>query len=555
MVNQGEELMPTYEITSPDGQTYEVTAPEGASQDEILAYVKSNAAPKEFSEPQWLQDMRASGVDNPTTGMSGFDKFAAGYGSAVPNLAMGVGQRLGLVSQDEATQQKSLMGPLMDTGAGFAGSVAGSVAAAAPASVIPGANTMAGSAALGGLLGASQLTNADESALGNAAFGVAGGALGQKLGQSVGGLLARRAASKTAAGVANTVRDATLKAGQEAGYVVAPAATNPTAWNRLIQGLAGKTATGQRAAMMNQATTNKLAREAVGLAEDAPITTEALNAVRTEAGRAYDVLKQFDEIPLDQQYMDDVLKAAKPYLDTASEFPELASKEVQDAIQLANRQKVSGNGLIEVTKTLREKADAAFRGGDKSLGRILKGISTAMEDAGERHLATTGDEAALGAFQAARQTIAKTYTLEKALNPGTGNIVASKLGAELQRGKPLSGGLKTAAKFSKAFPRETQEVANSSWLQMPGISPLDWTVAAGATASQGPAGLLTLAARPAAQAMLTSKPYQKLMATPKYSPGLMAKGIEKLLKTKSGQGLMQALGAMGGVGLRPDAGR
>ncbi len=548
--------MPTYEITGPDGQTYEVTAPEGASQDDVLAYVKSNAKPKEFSEPSWLQDMRASGVDDPTTGMSGFDKFAAGYGSAIPNLAMGVGQRMGLVSQDEANQQKSLMGPLINTGAGLAGSVLGNVAAAAPTAAIPGANTLAGSAAIGGLLGASQLTGEGESAAMNAVMGAAGGAAGQKIGQAASGLLARSAASKAAQGAANTVRDATMKAGQDVGYVVAPAAANPTAWNRLIQGLAGKTATGQRAAVMNQATTNRLAREAIGLPENTPISVEALGAVRTEAGKAYDVLKQFDEIPLDTQYMDDVMKAAKPYLDTASEFPELASKEVQDAIQLANRSKVSGNGLIEVTKALREKADAAFRGGDKSLGRILKGISTAMEDAGERHLATTGDETALGSFQSARQTIAKTYTLERALNSGTGNIVASKLGSELQRGKPLSGGLKTVAKFSKAFPRETQEVANSSFLQMPGPSPLDWFGGMSASlATRNPMAMAGVAARPAAQALLTSKPYQSMMTTPNYSQGLLGKSTEKLLKTKAGMNMMRALGAQGLLGLRPDAGR
>lgn len=547
--------MPTYEITSPDGQTFEVTAPEGASHEDVLAYVKSNATPKEFSEPQWLKDMRASGVDNPTAGMSGMEKFVAGYGSAVPTLATGIGQRLGLVDQQEADQQKAMMAPLLDTKAGLLGSVAGNVAAAAPTAAIPGANTVTGSAAIGGLFGAAHPTAEGESVAGNVAMGAAGGAIGQKAGQVIGGLLSSRAASKAAEGAANTVRDATMKAGQEAGYVVAPAATNPTAWNRLIQGLAGKTATGQRAAMMNQATTNRLAREAIGLPENAAISVEALNAVRTEAGKAYNVLKQFDEIPLDNQYMDDVLKAAKPYMDTAKEFPELASKEVQDAVKLATRNKVSGNGLIEVTKSLREKADIAYRAGDKTLGKVLKGISTAMESAGERHLASQGDEAALGAFQAARQTIAKTYTLEKALNPGTGNIVASKLGAELQRGKPLSGGLKTVAKFSKAFPRETQEIANSSWLQMPGASPLDWAVAGGATAAQGPVGLLTLAARPAAQALLTSKPYQSLMTTPKYSQGLLGKGAEKLLKTKAGMSMMRALGAQGLLGLRAEANR
>lgn len=535
--------MPTYEVTSPDGKTYEVTAPDGASQDEVLAYAKSQFdKPKEL--PQWLQDMQASGIDNPTTGMSTFEKLAAGYGSAIPNLLMGAGQRMGLVDQSQVDEQKALMAPLMDTKAGMIGSALGTAAAAAPTAAIPGANTYTGSAAVGGLLGALQPTSEGESVAGNAAMGAAGGLLGQGLGNAVGKTLAGRASAKAAQGVENATRDATMKAGQGAGYVVAPANANPTAWNRLLQGLAGKTATGQRAAMMNQATTNRLAKEAIGLSPDAELSKEALGVVRKEAGRAYEVFKGIDEIPLGDEYMANVLKAAKPYLDTAKEIPELANKEIQDAIKLANRQSISGNGMIEVTKVLRENADEAFLAGKKGLGRVLKGISDSMEDAAERHLASTGDETALGAFRNARQTIAKTYTLEKALNPGTGNIVASKLGAELAKGKPLSGGLLTAANFSKAFPREVQEVANSSWLQMPGPSPLDWSAGlATALGTGNPAGLGLIAARPVANALITSKPYQSLMTTPKYTEGAASKLTRGLLKTKAGQSLMRGLGA------------
>lgn len=525
---------------------------------EILPGKKSgsvaDAKPTDPGMPEWLQQMAKD--NNPTAGMSGFEKFAAGYGSAIPTLATGIGQRMGLVSQEEAEAQKRMMAPLMETGAGMAGSVLGNVAAAAPIASVPGANTLAGSAITGGLLGAAQPTSADESAMKNAVLGAAGGAVGQKIGQGIGGLLTNRAAAKAAEKTANTVRDATLKAGQEAGYVVAPAATNPTAWNRLLQGLAGKTATGQRAAMLNQATTNRLAKEAIGLADETPLTPEILNGVRRQAGEAYNVLKQFDEIPLDNQYMDDVLKAAKPYMDTAKEFPELQNKDIQDAVKLATRNKVSGNGLIEVTKSLREKADAAFRSGDKQLGRVLKGISTAMEDAGERHLASTGDDAALQAFQESRKLIAKTYTIEKALNPSTGNIVASKLAAEVRKGKPITGGLKTAGNFAGAFPRETQEITNSSWLQMPGPSPLDWGAAAmGSLATGNPAMMASVAARPAAQALLTSKPYQSLMTTPKYAEGAMPKAVRGLLKTKAGQNLAKALGAQGLLGLWPDSNR
>ena len=46
MVNQGETIMPVFEITSPDGKVYEVTAPTGATKDQVLEYAKQQFAPQ-----------------------------------------------------------------------------------------------------------------------------------------------------------------------------------------------------------------------------------------------------------------------------------------------------------------------------------------------------------------------------------------------------------------------------------------------------------------------------------------------------------------------------
>ena len=46
--------------------------------------------------------------------------------------------------------------PLMATGAGMAGNIAGNVAMALPAMFVPGANTVLGAGAIGGLLGLAQ---------------------------------------------------------------------------------------------------------------------------------------------------------------------------------------------------------------------------------------------------------------------------------------------------------------------------------------------------------------------------------------------------------------
>lgn len=513
----------------------------------------SDAKPTDVNMPSWLQQMAADNPRDPTANMSGMERFTAAAGAVVPEMAMGVKQAFGAVDQATVNEHKAIMRPLEGTTSGKAGKIVGSVAAAAPAMFVPGANTVAGSAVTGALMGAAQPTSEGESRALNATLGAAGGAAGQW----VGGKIAEKVASKIAKGAAakaeGAVRDATLKAGQEAGYVVAPANANPSAWNRLLQGLAGKTATGQRAAMLNQTTTNKLVRQALGMAEDSPITPEALGAIRAEAGKAYETLRAVPEIALDGQYVDDITRAVEPYEALRREFPEEANKEIEKVIGMAMRDRVSGNGLIAATRSLREEASAAFKAGDAMRGRIMRGVSDAMESAAERHLAQAGDSSALGAFKAARQLIAKTHTVEDSINQGTGNVVASKLAAALRRGEPLSGELKQVGKFSQAFPRETQEVANSSWLQMPGPSPLDWTAGAAAAVGTGnPAGLALTAARPIANAILTSKPYQRLFTSPSYGPGKAVQAIGKAAGSKGGKLASRTLAALAALGIPTD---
>ena len=362
-----------------------------------------------------------------------------------------------------------------------------------------------------------------------AVTGAAAPAALRTAGRAIGKVTGRGTANKAAQQAQNAVRDATMQAGKDAGYVVSPANANPTAWNRLLQGLAGKTASGQRAAMLNQSTTNRLARESLGLPDDAPLIPETFSAVRKAAGQAYEALRNFDDIAFDAQYFDDIAKAAKPYADTAKELPELVSKEAESVIQMAQREGMSGNGMIAATKLLRDRAKAAYRAGENELGRLYRGVSDAMEAAAERFIESTGDDATAQAFRTARETIAKAHTLENALNPSTGNIIASKIGQQMNRGTPATGQIKAIGQFARAFPRETQEISNSSWLQMPGPSPLDYAAGVGTALATGdPTGLSLVAARPLANALLTSRPYQSLMTTPGYAPGLAARAGQAL---------------------------
>ena len=85
--------MPTFRITSPDGKTYDVIGPEGSTAAQALERVKAGLV----AQPAASKVRNADGSTDPTSydpteGMSGFEKFAAGYGSAVPRLLRGAGE-------------------------------------------------------------------------------------------------------------------------------------------------------------------------------------------------------------------------------------------------------------------------------------------------------------------------------------------------------------------------------------------------------------------------------------------------------------------------------
>lgn len=128
---------------------------------------------------------KAEKAPDPTIGMSGLDKFRAGMGKGMVDTARGIGQMVGLVSQEEIDEAKKLDAALNDTGAGLAGNVVGNIALALPTLAIPGAATLRGAALIGAGQGMAQPVATGESRLANTAMGAAAGAGGVAAGRAV----------------------------------------------------------------------------------------------------------------------------------------------------------------------------------------------------------------------------------------------------------------------------------------------------------------------------------------------------------------------------------
>jgi hypothetical protein len=287
----------------------------------------------------------------------------------------------------------------------------------------------------------------------------------------------------------NTVRDQTLQKAQDEGLKVIPSHVNPGMVGNAAESLAGKAALRQRTTLENQGTIDAIARREIGLPENAPLNMQTLEARRAQLGTPYSELA-----------------AVSP---NASYF----LRELRDA-----RQKATAFWKeYEVQKTVSSLENY----------KALDAKSKAMEMKLEAEAAKVGKPELVPAMREARQAIAKTWDVERALNLGDGTIDAHVLGRLYDRGAPLSGGLETIAKFAQGPGRQVTGQAAAQGT--PGVSKLSWPTAGilgAAGASLGPVGAAIGAAAPfvappAARSMLLSDIYQRNFGRPNYAPGML----------------------------------
>lgn len=296
---------------------------------------------------------------------------------------------------------------------------------------------------------------------------------------------------------------AATKAARETGYVIPPTQANPTLRNRLVEGLAGKISTAQNASAKNQTISNGLAAKSLGMADDTKITPEVLQDIRRQAGQAYEAIGSSGTVTPVKSYFEQLDKISAPFLKAAEGFPNAKVSPVVDLVDSLKSQSFDASAATAKIKELRAMADDAFRTGNTDIARAAKSASQAIEDTLEAHLTQSGNQQALAEFRSARQLIAKTYSLEKALNPANGNIDAKKLAAQLKKGKPLSGELKRIAEFASSFPKAAQTTEGMG--SLPQTSPLDWAMGGGmAAATSNPLMLASVMARPVARKMALS---------------------------------------------------
>jgi hypothetical protein len=424
-------------------------------------------------------------VYSPTEGNTFLQNLAIGTGKGLTDLYTGGKQVLGLASAEDVARKRAIDAAIMETGGGQIGNVVGQVAGLAPAMLIPGVNTYAGAAVLGAGAGALQPTTEDESRLLNTSLGAVGGVVGQKLGNVVGQKIGQKVASEATRKSQNAARDAALKEIQESGFSVPRSLYEPSFLSNRLESVGGKAATLQQASAKNQDLVNSLARKAIGVSDDTPLSLNTLENVRKNAYKTYDEIT-------------DVSKGAKIALEQLKQ----ARADAKGWFNAYNR---------------------SLRPDDLAKAREYQQIADIAESVIDDYAKQVGKANIIPKLNQARTSIAKTYTVERAMNRATGDIDPRIIGRLYQKGSPLSGGLEQIGQLATAFPKVAQPTQQSAGAGISALEPMASAIygGVGQMATGDPRGFLAAGIpllRGPARSLALSKAMQ---TTPQYGSTLL----------------------------------
>lgn len=258
---------------------------------------------------------------------------------------------------------------------------------------------------------------------------------------------------------ANAVRDATLRAAQKEGYIATPGSVSPTGRNIISERIAGKTHLEQLASVQNQIVTDKLSRRAVGIPENAPLTSDNMRLIRKqEYAKGYEPIEKVGQVKTDSAFLDNLAAIEEKYVSPGASFPGAAPEPVAKLLQSFLVDQFDSKHALKMSEMLRTEAKGNFRKGETTLAKAQIDLSNALENQIERFLASKGQNSSkmLEQFRLSRQRMAVSHTIEDAIREGGGSVNASKLARDIQSGKYVSGDVKTIAEFANVFPRVMQ---------------------------------------------------------------------------------------------------
>lgn len=499
--------MATYKVTGPDGKSYKVTGPDGASDEDVLAQIK---AYKPDAAPTVKPPVAAPGGDNDSA-----------FGFVTGNLNKGVA---GVAGMPVDTARNAL-----NLGIAGYGAVKGALGGKPP-DLIPNDSPGGSQWIEGKLRKAGSITDAAEPTSAPGRYGAAAlqmipGALTGR--GTVAQLPAKAVAGMTSGVGAEAARD--IGGDEWAGVgamvpgahkLISPPGVTERATAARKADAFGKAKELGVPVLPKDMKLDKVTMRAedvvnreLGQPQGAEVSPASLKNYRSSFAPAYKAAQESKalaagvvpnrdytlaidtigkEIERNRQQMPETFKGMKATTDLLQEY----------GYGQPTQRPIPPDIAFRALKKLRSDATTNFQSGDPEkveLARVQKSVAGSLEKLIEDNLAS--DPQAMQGFREARQAIAKSHSVEEALDPATRKINPSKLSTQLTNGAPLSGDLEKLAQVSGALPSSTQSVkAPDAFTQRMSPMTLGHPAAVGAHVATGMLDPLRLSA-----------PYQALM--------------------------------------------
>lgn len=493
--------------------------------------------------------MRTPQTFDPTEGMSGLDKFRAGMGKGMVDIGRGAGQLLGMVSPKDVEESRRLDAPLMKTGAGLAGNIAGAAASTIPAAFIPGANTYAGASLIGAGLGALTPRTEGEGLGANIALGGAGGALGQGVSNLIGRAITPVKSALT--GEQTRLAQSALKEGipldaaQMTGSKPLQTVKSVLGNMPLTAGSEAERRSAQQTAF-NQAVLKKAGETA---SEASP---EVIDQMFSRLGGNFTDIYKRNVVKVDDALLDSLGKVEKQY--------GMVLDPNQKAIISRNIDAILGEGNAmagETYQATRSLMGRLEKSQDPNLVQAAKGIKSALDKAAERSLNSQD----LQLLKETQRQYGNAKTISNAMKvaagtsgdiPGPSLRTAMKAGGDnFTRGR---GDLNDLARIGETFMKDAG--ANASGTAKHALMQNLMTGSLGGIGGYaGSGGDLQTAGIAAGAGLLGPKAIQALINNPAMQNYLVSSELRQLLGQGTQKTLSPLLTGAGAAGLLGYAGQ
>lgn len=265
------------------------------------------------------------------------------------------------------------------------------------------------------------------------------GTTAQTIGGLIGGTLGGLALSpKPLEAPVLAPKEKTIKQSIDAGYQIPPTQAKGSTFQKFLETIGGKPKTEQDAQFHNQEITNKLAKKYIGLSESDNLGTDAIQAVKEKYNPVYE---QVSKLP-------SITQTEKQTVSGALGVPK--EQTVQNVIP-------SGRQLLDDLKQTRADSKGYWdfwkRTGDPAAQKQalqFDSKSNQLESQLEELAKYHKQPDLINELKSARRELAKAHTVNKAMNPATGDISANVFKSMLGK-VPLSGEAKTIADFASGF--------------------------------------------------------------------------------------------------------